>query len=474
MGRVTGRSQPFLEGSTWDLLPCFPWPVRKDGPWESCFMLNVCSKVSVKSRPVKITFENHFNLPLNAVLFHVWRSLASLCFFKLFKNFYLMVHFFFFFWLCRVSLAALGRLLVVGAGTALPLVLRLLLWVFSPGGRAAGLRGVAHRLSCPEAHGIFLDQGSNWCLLQGKVDSRPPDPQGSPLFQSLHRHTDCYFFSRVPWLSACIWRLRAWEMHTQKYISLQPDTPECKKNGVCGGRGRELNPAQKTADFLSCLTLVLGHVLAVGAGVTHHLKLFSQPFPCLPFWSKCLCSQLMPSSWPLCSSPSTTGEDLSEEGAENRCERRGVLDPRVPGQKSESSPSKSPAGAFSQACQVGTMASFWSPLPLLLNRLVHSGPGKGSPQAAVDLSFATRTGTQQGIEAHLFRAEVSRDLSHWTRSIVQGTHASAELTAEVSTGAHRLWAPDVTALWEGAPSTASWPHPRFPYWLLSGHLKFQR
>nr|XP_020727733.1 beta-1-syntrophin [Odocoileus virginianus texanus] len=71
--------------------------------------------------------------------------------------------------------------------------------------------------------------------------------------------------------------------------------------------------------------------------------------------------------------------------------------------------------------------------PLLATRLVHSGPGKGSPQAGVDLSFATRTGTQQGIETHLFRAEVSRDLSHWTRSIVQGSHNSAELTAEVST-----------------------------------------
>ncbi|GAB1299370.1 Beta-1-syntrophin [Apodemus speciosus] len=71
--------------------------------------------------------------------------------------------------------------------------------------------------------------------------------------------------------------------------------------------------------------------------------------------------------------------------------------------------------------------------PLLATRLVHSGPGKGSPQAAVDLSFATRTGTKQGIETHLFRAEISRDLSYWTRSIVQGCHNSAELTAEVTT-----------------------------------------
>ncbi|XP_049710388.1 beta-1-syntrophin isoform X2 [Loxodonta africana] len=71
--------------------------------------------------------------------------------------------------------------------------------------------------------------------------------------------------------------------------------------------------------------------------------------------------------------------------------------------------------------------------PLLATRLVHSGPGKGSPQAGVDLSFATRTGTRQGIETHLFRAEISRDLSHWTRSIVQGCHHAAELITEVST-----------------------------------------
>lgn len=71
--------------------------------------------------------------------------------------------------------------------------------------------------------------------------------------------------------------------------------------------------------------------------------------------------------------------------------------------------------------------------PLLATRLVHSGPGKGSPQAGMDLSFATRTGTKQGIETHLFRAEISRDLSHWTRSIVQGCHNSAELTAEITT-----------------------------------------
>ncbi|KAM9164241.1 beta-1-syntrophin isoform 2-T2 [Pangshura tecta] len=80
--------------------------------------------------------------------------------------------------------------------------------------------------------------------------------------------------------------------------------------------------------------------------------------------------------------------------------------------------------------------AWFSPLhtyPLLATRLVHSGPGKGSPQSGVDLSFATRTGTKQGIETHLFRTETSRDLSLWTRNIVQGCHNSAELITEITT-----------------------------------------
>ncbi|XP_067387020.1 beta-1-syntrophin isoform X2 [Emydura macquarii macquarii] len=80
--------------------------------------------------------------------------------------------------------------------------------------------------------------------------------------------------------------------------------------------------------------------------------------------------------------------------------------------------------------------AWFSPLhtyPLLATRLVHPGPGKGSPQSAMDLSFATRTGTRQGIETHLFRTETSRDLSLWTRNIVQGCHNSAELITEITT-----------------------------------------
>nr|XP_046254773.1 beta-1-syntrophin [Scatophagus argus] len=71
--------------------------------------------------------------------------------------------------------------------------------------------------------------------------------------------------------------------------------------------------------------------------------------------------------------------------------------------------------------------------PLLATRLVHSGPDRGSPHSGTELFFATRTGTRLGIETHLFRAETTKDLSMWTRHIVNGCHASAEMIKEVTT-----------------------------------------
>lgn len=71
--------------------------------------------------------------------------------------------------------------------------------------------------------------------------------------------------------------------------------------------------------------------------------------------------------------------------------------------------------------------------PLLATRLVHSGPDRGSPHSGTELFFATRTGTRLGIETHLFRAETTKDLSLWTRHIVNGCHASAEMIREVTT-----------------------------------------
>uniref|UniRef100_A0A3Q3WWZ1 Uncharacterized protein n=1 Tax=Mola mola TaxID=94237 RepID=A0A3Q3WWZ1_MOLML len=72
--------------------------------------------------------------------------------------------------------------------------------------------------------------------------------------------------------------------------------------------------------------------------------------------------------------------------------------------------------------------------PLLATRLVHSGSARGSPAQGSELVFATRTGTGRGIESHIFRVETHWDLSSWTRALVQGVHAAAELIKEVSIG----------------------------------------
>ncbi|XP_024279166.1 beta-2-syntrophin [Oncorhynchus tshawytscha] len=72
--------------------------------------------------------------------------------------------------------------------------------------------------------------------------------------------------------------------------------------------------------------------------------------------------------------------------------------------------------------------------PLLATRLVHSGSARSSPAQGADLVFATRTGTGRGIESHVFRVETHWDLSSWTRALVQGAHAAAELIKEVSIG----------------------------------------
>ena len=43
---------------------------------------------------------------------------------------------------------------------------------------------MAQVLSCSAAHGIFPDQGSNWCPLHCQVDSLPLSHQGSPFIYS--------------------------------------------------------------------------------------------------------------------------------------------------------------------------------------------------------------------------------------------------------------------------------------------------
>lgn len=101
--------------------------------------------------------------------------------------------------------------------------------------------------------------------------------------------------------------------------------------------------------------------------------------------------------------------------------------------------------------------------------LVHSGPDRGSPHSGTELFFATRTGTRLGIEAHLFRVETTKDLSLWTRHIVNGCHASAEMIKEVTTSKrswkitykssdlvlYKMWKLDILVAWTEIGTDAS-------------------
>ena len=83
-----------------------------------------------------------------------------------------------FFFLAAPGRLVLGLLIVVTSPVA-----ECGLWgtpasvVVAHGLQSTGSVVVAHRLSCSTACGIFLDQGSNPCLLHGQMDSYR---QGSP------------------------------------------------------------------------------------------------------------------------------------------------------------------------------------------------------------------------------------------------------------------------------------------------------
>ncbi|CAG5979163.1 unnamed protein product [Menidia menidia] len=64
--------------------------------------------------------------------------------------------------------------------------------------------------------------------------------------------------------------------------------------------------------------------------------------------------------------------------------------------------------------------------------LVHSGPGKSSPLLESELTFGLRSGTQQGVQTHVFRVDSAKELSAWTHLLVDGCHNAAELIKEVT------------------------------------------
>ena len=57
-----------------------------------------------------------------------------------------------------------------------------------PGLWSTGSVAVVLGLSCPEACGIFLHQGSNLCLLHQQANSLPLSHQGGPVFHLLKLH----------------------------------------------------------------------------------------------------------------------------------------------------------------------------------------------------------------------------------------------------------------------------------------------
>ena len=106
-------------------------------------------------------------------------------FFFFFKGTPLFIYLFIYFWLCWVFVSVRGLSPVAASGghsssrcAGISLSRPLLLW--STGSRRAGSVAVAHWPSCSAACGIFLDQGSNPCLLHWQADSQPLRHQGSP------------------------------------------------------------------------------------------------------------------------------------------------------------------------------------------------------------------------------------------------------------------------------------------------------
>ena len=97
------------------------------------------------------------------------------------------------FWLCWVSITALGLYLIAASGPALHCGTQSshsggFSWC---GARALGAWAsvvVTHGLSCWATRGVFPDQGWNLCRLHWQMDSYPLRHQGSPDICFLNPH----------------------------------------------------------------------------------------------------------------------------------------------------------------------------------------------------------------------------------------------------------------------------------------------
>ena len=68
----------------------------------------------------------------------------------------------------------------------------------------------------------------------------------------------------------------------------------------------------------------------------------------------------------------------------------------------------------------------------LVCRLVYSGKQTSRSGLTDVYIFSTRSGTRHGVATHVFRVELSRDLSVWSRALVEGAHNAAAFVKEVS------------------------------------------
>ena len=85
---------------------------------------------------------------------------------------------------CRLLIAVASLVLLQNMGfrARQPQLLRHVGSVFADRGlSSSGSVVVTHRLSCFAAHGIFLDQGLNPCLLHRQAISFTTEPPGKPL-----------------------------------------------------------------------------------------------------------------------------------------------------------------------------------------------------------------------------------------------------------------------------------------------------
>ena len=122
------------------------------------------------------------------------------------------------FWLHWVFVAVWGLSLVVASRCCSPVAVWGLLIAVASLVEERGLLSTqasvaaveTHGPSCPEACGIFLDQGSNPCPLRWQMGSQPLDHQGSPVFfffffLAIH-HNLFYFFQKL--LGAFFFQMR--------------------------------------------------------------------------------------------------------------------------------------------------------------------------------------------------------------------------------------------------------------------------